>query len=70
MPAIVTTAVALVIAAAPTKPIVVQSGRGFDWTAAGLGAAVGFGLALALLGSIALVHGRPANPPPTRGGER
>ncbi len=56
------------IAAAPT---VVESGRGFDWTASGLGAAAGFGLALALVGSIALVRGRRDEPPsPTRGGKR
>jgi hypothetical protein len=47
------------LAALPTRQIVVQSGRRFDWTASGLGAAVGFGLALALAGSIALVRGRP-----------
>jgi hypothetical protein len=69
MTPLITTTLALALAATPARPIVVRSGRGFDWTASGLGAAVGFGLALALVGSIALVRGRPANPP-TGGGTR
>jgi hypothetical protein len=70
MPVLVITAVALALASSPARPIVVQSGRGFDWTASGLGAAVGFGLALALVGSIALIRGRPTNARPPRGGKR
>jgi hypothetical protein len=70
MPAILA-ALASVVAATPTTRVVVQSGRSFDWTASGIGAAAGFGLALALLGSIALVRGRPTNArPPLRGGRR
>ncbi len=70
MPAILAAALAFVVAAAPTTQVVVQSGRGFDWTASGLGAAAGFGLALALVGSIALVRGRPTDARPPRGGKR
>jgi hypothetical protein len=69
VPVLITIAVVLALAAPPARPIVVQSGRGFDWTASGLGAVVGFGLALALVGSIALVRGRPTNARPPRGGE-
>jgi hypothetical protein len=70
MPAHVIAAVVFVLASAPVRPIVVRSGRGFDWTASGLGAAVGFGLALALVGSIALLRGRPTNARPPRGEKR
>jgi hypothetical protein len=53
-----TLAAAVLLAATPTSttPVVVESGRGFDWTAATLGGAAGFGLALALVGSIALIR--------------
>jgi len=33
----------------------------FDWTASAVGAAAGFGLALALVGSIALLRSRPGD---------
>jgi hypothetical protein len=69
MPAILAAAHAF-IAAMPTTKVVVESGRGFDWTASGLGAAAGFGLALALVGSIALIRGRPTDARPPRGGKR
>jgi hypothetical protein len=42
----------------PTTPIVVQANRGFDWSDAAIGATAGFGLALTLVGAIALVRGR------------
>jgi hypothetical protein len=70
MPAILAAALASVVAAAPTTQVVVQSGRGFDWTASGLGAVAGFGLALALVGSIAVVRGKPTDARPPRGGKR
>jgi hypothetical protein len=70
MPASLATSLAFVFAATPTTQVVVESGRGFDWTASGLGAAGGFGLALALVGSIALVRGRPTDARRQRGGRR
>jgi len=49
---LLTAALALADTPTSTNPIVVESHHGFDWTAAGLGAVAGFGLALALVGSI------------------
>jgi hypothetical protein len=40
--------------APPTTPIVVQANRGFHWGDAAIGATAGFGLALALVGAVAL----------------
>jgi hypothetical protein len=61
VPAILIAAFGFAVALTSTTPIVVRSGRGFDWTASAVGAVAGFGLALALVGSIALVRGRPTN---------
>jgi hypothetical protein len=58
VPTLLTAAFGFAVAVT-TTPIVVRSGPGFDWTASALGAAAGFGLALALVGAIALLRGRP-----------
>jgi hypothetical protein len=58
VPAILTAAFGFAVALTSRTPIVVRSGPGFDWTASAVGAAAGFGLALALVGSIALLRGR------------
>ena len=70
MPAILTVAIRFGAALTSTTPIVVRPGPGFDWTASAVGAAAGFGLALALVGSIALVRGRPTNHDQPKGGNR
>jgi hypothetical protein len=51
-------------------PIVVRTGSGFDWPASAVGAAAGFGLALALVGSIALHRGNPINRDQPEGEDR
>jgi hypothetical protein len=60
VPAILSAAFGFAVALTSTTPIVVRSGRGFDWTASAVGAVAGFGFALALVGSIALLRARPA----------
>jgi hypothetical protein len=68
--AILTAVSGFAVVLTSTTPIVVRSARGFDWTASAVGAAAGFGLALALVGSIALLRGRPTGHDQQEGGNR
>jgi len=70
VPAILSAVFVFAVGLTSTTPIVVRTGSGFDWTASAVGAAAGFGLALALVGSIALLRGRPTDHDQPEGGNR